>query len=1342
MSNETNEALDINEQAWESGLNKTDSNNQLLFTLLSEINSSSYVDISNWLNSIDSLSDDKLISQLKSKFGDDSINWENISKLLINWNEIDSFDQLSDDLRNWILLTLRKKLINAVNHIWLESEEENRVIEEISALGSIEELKHYINDFSNSLNHSKSEYLDLSFNFTIWEVVDNIQDPDTKIMIKRCEWENFTKVFNLSATTHISRIKSKINKDISEYERIYDIPSVKSFIWEANYAKLFSKKSVWEFTDDERSLLLSKWIDLSTASDNDKETILKANLFLIEDDHLSSEKKEILLTLIDNDFDFSVLQDEEKSKLIDYTFESTFNERNVRSILTRYFRFSEKQIDEYYDFYTNFFSPNINKFSFKIWYKTYQVQFANKELSTSTFWEKSLDWIEDSLSFSFNYQIDIDNTDKELINILIYQNLIDDDWKLSQDWLKNISKIYLFSKLSYWPEVDTLCSDLNSSDEDSEELSWNFESIELNKIKDFWKDLEWDKNVEFSEWSVLSFRMSDSAFPWWWARWWFIQFLEEPKVLFNWKVRLKIAVYSWEDSDNCMKQEYSKNLDITADQLESWLDSDPINWTAMRFKWLNNFISFTNYIWVWDETDDNLSLKTNYRNIKSWKELWSWIKLNWWSLVNRYNNEEIKYIWKKSEEFDKESWKTNQFALLYQIEFRQNTVLLSNKDMQWDIEMDYNSFLLFCFEKWLSPYSEAEATELEQSFDSKSQYSWERKFLSIWALISAPKKIWQNYLDSWKEEMDFRETMFTYKLFNIIPWFDHFDELDSKIWSRINKSKDKLSHEWAIDDKKISEMIEWDVFDNYWKIHKKDPWKAAWYLLHAVENAWSPYYANLQKYAWTWKWVGCILWPEFQSEFKAQAKTIINDLKKNPSNTKLQNDLARLEMQFIVEKTKSMPQIFGSKFAWVLDKWMQTSLFWEWKVKETHDALKWKPDFESVYNDYLWALKSAVPSKQIWALRALSEKIDDDSHYNRWFWAMIMPLMSWDYYMWDSNMKAEYIKIAWTYALPLWLFYSSASWAEKLWKLMDYITKWKFSSSVWWSSDKVSYDNMWSNRQWIINNFDDWWKLSWQEVIKFLNMDDISWNSPISILSKDSSELSDQEREIYPILEEYKEFIIDKDKKLSVDDGLDPNEAVPYKRAIFNMPPKVADKYMRNHDWSNLIKPLWNWLWKILSWKIKDIKEDTSNNPQFKLVLNKYSTWFNENHYNWWVDIIQCFIQASRNKNLWKSDVSKEFESLFYQAFGRTNQFKMPQSMKQWLDNFIEYFSNNVNNMSEEDLKVLLKEVFDESKVDEAIWDLLEKKYHYWTRYKQYLDRANGRSSKSNARDSSNDNYI
>ena len=1296
--------------------------NQLYIVLSQIFSQKNIVRLEDFQGFIDSLSNNEQnINDLKLKYEEltgESLNYESIRSLPISIKYVFSDNFLNlfyPNLNEWIqniIFEIQKKILkNNIQKIPLEKYKLQEIDNLIDNCHNINDLKNLYNSLGDYwLENDQIDFLDDCV-FTIEEMVDEIKDPDLYDSVKNNEslQKDFLKI---SAAWYLSEEINNNEKYLLQVKNLLEpIDFVDDLIWH-DIMSAINKENRTDLLNKHLETLKNKGFDIDLLSDEkylnkerkeQKAILCEANLLLLTDNQISKERKLALRKIFQNNFDFMNLPEQDKKDAMECVWDRKIDD-NFKNICKKLWLHLRSDWIEWYErFLKEFFDPNKKDITIDINWQQQKIHFEKKKIYSSFNDYDDLN----SASFGFDFSIRSKKDNKEFIQELVKLECIEkvqgdneqaqEDknlYRFTKDWIKKFLSSYLANRLSEWISLKKYIQD-TQNDSDFESLD---SQEELEKINQEWNELHWDKDKKFEAWAVLTFRMSDSIWKWWWCQWWYMEILQDPKPLYDWRIELKVRLYSPDSWDD-----YEDTFYIKSDSFKKFIN-EKANWIAMKFRTIQ---------WMWDflKYMQEINLK-DYRSIKEWKDRWSDIKEVWWKLLDQ-NDKPIEYVGKEFDLYDSES-KPHRQPLLFSVGYEDDWVIINNNEF-WpkNKKMTYNAFMLFCAEKQLNPMNKDNVENLKNKFEKEPKWWFWFQMLSITSVLSAPKQFYQSYIDKWKKEMDFRWKIFAAQLTSIIP----FDtalvqeiiwEKDSAIWNKISWYKSELSRDWSVHDKEIVQLIEKRVF-------RKNPnsYQAAWYLLYALEEWGSSYFRDLSKYRGQWKWVEAILWQPYKNEFKKREKVLIDQLEKSSGKQKenIQNEIARLELKYIVERIwdeSSLKQKFGSKFGSSLDGALANA-FSPSKVKENHNKFKEKT-FEDLFNDFLGTMKWAQSNTQLGMLRALWEKIDDDWHYKNWYLAMLMPLLSGEYKTWDNNLRAEYFKIAWTYAFPVWAFVNDNEWARKIATIIDNIpgTSTTFSKEIWWSNDKIDFDNIWKNSKKIQEKIKPWWESNWESIIKFLNNESLDkWAiGELNKLKKeDERNLTNKQTELKKVLWDYESIIIKNAKDIPIDWDLDPNEAIPYKRAIFNMPPKLAQNYMTAYSWKDFRKKFWKGLWRIYRQKIEWIKGDTSENT-FKFILSTYSSWFVDTHWTDFSNFLGCFIRSSKNFNN-TSEIKKEFIMMFTKEFGVWVDNRMPPDVKNWLKVLAEYFAKNVAGRSTDNLTSILKQIFD--KDEDKVWQVLEK---------------------------------
>lgn len=1268
---------------------------QLLISLLYKNSNSQITNYDSFKNFISSnnISDQDIINNYKqiiNKSWNENLILDDFSNMWMTFDYVLSNDFLSSDfyikyknsLHNWFLQTIKNKLIEKIYILWLEENELNYYIENIWQVQDIDWLQVFFNTeliISDNLLEEQKNFISKQ-SISISDLVSNL---DNDFITNLDNNEDIQSWFiKSSCKSEVIKYTDDMENYFSGLSNIFDTKNfIKEYLWEELFNKV--KNIDKQYIESQKDKLNQKWFNIDdkfsdTLDQKDLDlNYIIANILLLDESEIDNSKKKFLL----NNFSSIDNKKIDFEEFVEILFSSSFSSK-----LENYFSLPKSMINNHKEFITNLLNPNQKELNLYLWNKYTKLVFDEKKI-----------FIDENMQINLNLKISQTQWDNEVLNLLKNLWIIDDNLQISNEKIWDLLYLNLSGLLTNWLSID---ESVKSFDEDlqfNENMDWN-ETLSL--INNDWKKIKWDKDAEFNIWSSLAFRVWESIYPWWWSQWWFMEITSEPKILYNWKVKIEANFYCWETNEY-----FSKKIEINYEQFSNFLNKEPVSWVSMKFKTIDSSDEFLKYI-------KNINLE-DYKWFKNFKEKWLNLKEKWWKFFDSDNNQ-IDYVWMEYDEYN-ESWNSKKIPLLYYIKYLPDWIILGNENLSpKEKKMSYNAFSIFCSEKWLNPYTKEDAEMLKNKINANPDKKMKSNGLSISAMLISFKSIKDNYLERWKSEDELRASQFYMslldsKIASVIPGSivselrqEAFSEYDSKLWSIINKHKDRLSRDGAVHDKEIVNVIKNEVFEKKWS--SKDKLKAAGYLLHSLEKWWGPYYRWLKKYSWSWAWVNAILWPEYLKVYQNNKSFLISQLKKTWDNETLQNELARLELDYIKDTVGSekMRKIFGSKFQWALD-WAISTNFSSSKVDEMHNNMSSKSNFEMVYNDLNWIMKWAMPARQIWTLRALSEKVDHEWHYQKWYWMMLLPIISWEYLNWDETLKTEYMKIAWTYSFPVGFFVNTYKGPEKIVKLFDYISKWsnEFSSFTSWSMNTISPDSGADKKEKIQSKFLYWWASNWSKISSFLSNSDLD-NWAFAELKKleNLQNLNKEQKEIKEILWEYKDIVLKKWKDIPYDSKLKPNEAIPYMKSILHIWPKLADSSMKSHNWRDFNNPLWRGLWNIFNWTLKKYEFDVNIN-KFEYIMWVYSTWFVNVHSNTYSDILQSILHS---KSDWKSksETKKEIMSMFENCFGTGINRSMPSQMRQWLELLSSYIANNISNISNDKLESVLYVIFKQENVVSA----------------------------------------
>lgn len=964
-----------------------------------------------------------------------------------------------------------------------------------------------------------------------------------------------------------------------------------------------------------------------------------------------------------------------------------------------------------------------------VWYYSYNDDLYSNwfHLSKEPNWNelyKNTDWT--PINFDFKNIDKIDTTvdfDQESAEKLLAINTFTNKFEsLSDEDKSEFEKDY---HKEIWDKKTQSYLNSSSEDKNTQEFASEFYNINWDKSLDF-VNFEWLNKFLDKTWSmVLFFKLEDIKGLQWWSDWLKITIKKVDTInntftaIFNW-VEQELGTNEW------LEQTLPLNWEVIANR------KNLSYWSVFKSKQLNNFSDFYEYI-------NTVEFKSDWKWIKSNSSVWKNLKKDWNDLKNT-RWEKIEYIWKKVT-LTKEK---RDAYLSYKVEFKWDNVLVSHEQSNYNKLMDYASFMLFAWDKWLMPLSkdEKELNEINliKAPDAAETSRW---WISVMTIINTFKTIKSNFSKKLDEAEDMRKVRFYKRFMNsasakVVEWTlwvfsfwllsEPFADLkmewdtwlDEKIMSIIKTNRNKLGRDWSVNANIVADKIKEDVF-NHKNIHKSNPLKAAGYFLNAIDSWWL-YFRKLSPYAWTWSWVLALFWPEHQKKYLNEVQVLISQLEKDPLNWKLIEELSKIEYNYIkrIMCIQSFQGVYWTQIVWTME-WAFGSLNSKDSVNKVNSDASAKV-FADVFDDYKSWLNQFRVAAALWNLTALSTKIWDEWDYSNWYFSMLLPIVSGfsKFYFTDSHRKT-YWNIWYTNGFPLAMYVIDAQWAYKLWKILDFVSKkawlanWEiFSKAAWWDiiNDSIGTWNYKqdekSSKLWkFVEKFEGWWKNHWDKIMPLLNIQDIS-NKNCAIFSWITDENTDSETK--KILIDYVENKVTKDSSEKFDFNWDYLQDwwLQYPKWLVSLSDWLVKKVMLdyNYDW-RFSKGEAEYLWWILNDKITSLTA-IGTEASFDFMFKKFFVWFKSLTDKNKVEIIKTFSKLSTisDDNRARNELNRLFEDVFKNS--RSYNATIPVSVSKTIKSYINYFVKNKNRFEKnsEWEYVLLNNTFTKESVESAIDDV------------------------------------
>lgn len=429
----------------------------------------------------------------------------------------------------------------------------------------------------------------------------------------------------------------------------------------------------------------------------------------------------------------------------------------------------------------------------------------------------------------FNYEInqkDIDNLDismEDRTKILKYLSRFKtDNDKYIIEWKDVWMLIYLFFIVNNRTSITTLDPDKQKLVEDA------FGKVKASEKKEIPNDAESFKEViekmwtwvKFEDWAEIWMPMWDSDLPWWGYQWMRVKIsdVDMKKWTFKWRV------FWWELKFWDKLEWKSRTFDMNDETIKKFkeISKDPNKIRLLPSTQKTDFNSFRNSL-----------------NRKLWNsDLIFPVKWTTWDgdkFMQKITDEdgkekevEVKYFWTQ---WDNKS--------VYKIEYNpgRNCFHVSsaynwkekwknwkseNKRFQYSRDMDWNNFLIFFTQKWLTPQTEDEANDIinqnEQELRMVNGGNRKLNWFSVNNIKNAFKALKWNI----KKKMDDYNKRQDEKLEDILIWDRWLYRNLAGVLGFIPSMKEWL---WELEQEYYNERDNrtWKKIDAYLKIFQADP---------------------------------------------------------------------------------------------------------------------------------------------------------------------------------------------------------------------------------------------------------------------------------------------------------------------------------------------------------------------------------------------------------------------------------------------------------------------------------------------------------------------------------------
>lgn len=1115
-----------------------------------------------------------------------------------------------------------------------------------------------------------------------WRLAVPLNDADRLSTIPEDKRAAFDSLLAFEIGKEADRTLNVTNDIMKKLSRLFSntIPAVNTIIWESAEYKYDESKFWPEYTSRLESITSNTSLtSLEKKNEIDK---LKWEFYLA---YLKGKNLSIgnaLEELYNNNFDYSKLGPHTLKKyidkVVDIRLKKLFDDWTNDVIKLNFGNF-----DEFAHFYKDLANPDP---SLNVIHLT---NVKRPGVTPPTTWDidipihksivpgenprlKEIDqyWWDAKAFDALPIRYKINKADIDALNLTIedrtmllnFLSRFESDWDgYIIEWSNVWMLIYLFFVIN--SEIPLTELDPNEQGK-IETLFWKVNPSEKtekdNDAEKFKKDIEKFWSCKFENWSELRLPIWKSEIPGWWYQWMKVKISDIDMKkwtftgkIFGWELKFGSSL-EWKTRNFDMNDDTMGELKkISKDSSKIWLLPNPDKSDFNSFK-----DSLNNKLWTSDLVFPDSGAAWDGK-----KFMHKIVDENW-----DEKEVETKYFWA--------AWDDKS---IYKIEYNpiRRSFTVSSK-FNWDVEwknwksekkrfsykrdMDWNNFLIFFTQKWLTPKTEEEANNVIQRQNKEYKIvnggHWKLYRFSINNIKNWFKDIFwtiKKKIDEYdKSQTEKFKGIVESPLLNMIAGFPLPKSVKSAVWKRQQEIYSEKFNEARKEIKEYLDALQTDdqfadTFDQvpphvqtlYWKSYKDfikelfekegktsntDKRKAAALLLANIQK-WSSPYRGLSEYENQWLWVKTILWNDHYNIYMEKRKECIDAIKTAwKEKEQLQSTLATSEMDYIVnnitwanwklmfgckeerwrpgnkDNTKYVPNpskmILSEKFAKELD----TAYKW-WFNKSSVEESFGKIthyDFNQAKEDFKRLIKS---SRYPWALANLKKMFalaKNDVQKSEYQKCFLIYMLSGvlDVYGQKDLRKQTYLRAKTMWFLP-WMLAKNTWHSEQVVALLDDFCQEKW---YWKFSDSVkSYF-----REWDLLN----WKL---EIEKLIDGVDNWW----SIDKVEAFE--DYSKSIFPsksfpknsVLDELKTSVLKTDME-NIDNSLLDNPLVANSGWLLSNANVVRDR-MIIKDW------IFDWkdpdernnraeFWKQIAKEVDNMNE---NDPEsVNLVLNQYFSRF------------------------------------------------------------------------------------------------------------------------------------
>lgn len=868
--------------------------------------------------------------------------------------------------------------------------------------------------------------------------------------------------------------------------------------------------------------------------------------------------------LFNNEFDYSKLDISTLSTYLDKVTDIRLKNLSKDINETLEANFGEKGMTKFSKFYKDLANPNIKEIHLNCRATPWTIDSTDINIpiekniipgknpslmDIEKFWNKAESY--DCLPFEYKIKIDdienlnINEEDKK--NLKSHLLLFEDEknkgyytikWK---DAWELINLFFITNSKISKTQTDSV------KQEETEKLFWddkkeNEKKSEEEKQKEtenFINQIEWRWNWnKFEDWAEIWLPMWNSELPWWWYQWMKIKInnVNKEKWTFTWRVfwwELKFSKdLEWKSKEFKMDENFIKNLEnitekASASKDKIWLLPNP------------NKSDFNSY-------KDKLN-----GNLWTWKISFpEWVKWNGQKFTHKITDK----TWKEVEKEAKYFWVPWDDTVSYKIKYhpsnhsfkvstaynwtaKRNDWKSENVRYSYSRDMDWNNFLIFFTQKWLTPQTQKQSNDAVKK--QEDQYKiinwWHRKlnwfslntFKNVFKTLkwNIKKKI-DDYNKSQEEKLEdilIWDRWLYGKLANIL-WFipsmkywlgeleqEYYNERDNRTRKKIKVYYEKFCADYDLPDtfdqepRYIKIKWKWSLKDQVLSRvanstdQMKEPWihQAAWLLLANIEKGWGPY-RGLAGYENEWLWVKALLWNAHYENYLKHKKDCIDAFSKEENKDKLQDALANSEMTYIVNNIlwKDSGLLFGAGLEkrWLPKDFDHTNyvenpakrILSEQFAKKLDDLTKW------LFNDE--AVRNKIPKHNYF------EKAENDFYrtIKTWRPAEAMGNLEWMISLARTDTQVYITKKS--YLILMLSGILDFNWNKKLRKWA--YTQWK----TFWFAPAMLAKNIWHSEE-IVSLLDDFsgWDFS-KNVTAYCHKEDLlKWKTDIDNLIKQTN---------------------------------------------------------------------------------------------------------------------------------------------------------------------------------------------------------------------------------------------